>query len=111
MSLSFKTDCREAIEYLYRRKQALEEAPEWDENKAEEYEDLESYCRAIHGALEHIEYFEEREAILIDRYGKEAIDDAGKAWLTLKMAKTNELFDLTPEAYSAWEGDEDDEPD
>lgn len=94
MSMSYKDDCRNAIEYLYKRKQKLEDKRIWKREDAERYENLEAYCSAIYGALEVIAYYEEREAILVDRFGKEVIDDAGKAWLSLKMAQGNEMLGL-----------------
>lgn len=103
MSMSYKDNCRDAIEYLYKKMRKLEKKKSWNEKDSEEYENIEAYCSAIHGALEVIAYYEEREAILIDRFGKEAIEDAGKAWLNLKMAQCNEMFGFTSEDFKKWE--------
>lgn len=108
--MSYKDDCRNAIEYLYKRKQKFEDKRIWKRGDAERYENLEAYCSAIHGALEVIAYYEEREAILVDRFGKEAIEDVGKAWLNLKMAQVNEMFSFTSEDFKKWKEEYEQKP-
>ena len=107
---SLTDDCWKAIEYLDNQRKNLEAKEEWIDTDSILYEELGAYCSAINAALEEIEFYKERDAILTDRYGQDAIESAGMAWYHLKVAKTNELLGFTQEDIDRWsKGDTQDE--
>lgn len=99
---SLTDDCWKAIEYLDNQRKKLEEKKEWTDAESIMYEELGAYCSAINAALEEIDFYKERDVILIDRYGQDAIESAGMAWYHLKAAKTNELLGFTQEDIDEW---------
>ena len=100
--MGFKELCRECIEFLCKQKDALEEKETWSEEDSDLYESLESYCRAIHSALETIDFYEQMKAIVEIRLSPEEVKDMEHAWLHLKMAETNERLGFTQEDFDKW---------
>ncbi len=100
--MGFKELCRECIEFLCKQKDALEEKEAWSEEDSDMYESLEAYCRAIHSALETIDFYEQMKAIVELRFSPEVVKDMEHSWLQLKMAETNERLGFTQEDFDKW---------
>ena len=111
MSMSYKADCRECIEYLAKEKESLEKDELWDESSSELYADLDSYQRAIHAALETIEYYEGCSAILKAKEGAEYVEAIGMEWYHMQKAIINEKLGLGFRDDSSDESEDSDDPD
>lgn len=94
MSLGYKDDLERCIEYLWREKNELVNNAAWDQAIAERYEDLDSYCKAIRGALEVIEYYDERDRILKVQQGESFLNKLDSDWYNIKTSRINEQLGI-----------------
>lgn len=89
-----KDDCWRCLEYLCKEKESLLKDEQWDESRSQLYEELEEYCRAIHDALETIEYYEGCSAIVKAKEGADYIKSIGMEWFKAKTAAINEKLGI-----------------
>lgn len=96
MGIRFKDGCRECLRYLKKQKKRLMRKRVWSKKDGRRYEDLDAFSCAVRGALETVEFYEQREAVLKDRIGEEALEEVNSAWLELRKAEINEHLGITP---------------